>query len=125
MNTNNKAQIIMDELLEIVGVSTGNHPSTTAIRSDAIQTNPVQSKSKDPLPLTVQDIINQLSEMVRKNPESAEYQIAEYSYDDFAVGPAYAVFSVKSIDVIKLPEDNEDQFVDDKLTSDKIAIFST
>lgn len=122
MNTNTKAKIIMDELLEIVGVGTvDNHPSVSPLD----QTTVTQSKSTDPMPLTIQDIINQLSEMVRKNPESAKYQIAEYSYDDFAVGPAYAVFSVKTIDVIELPEDNEDQFVDDKLTSDKIVIFST
>ena len=108
MNTNTKAMIIMDELLDIVN-------------GRAVD----QSKSKDPIPLTVQDIINQLIEMVSENPESAKYQIAEYSYDDFAVGPAYAVFSVKSIDVIELPEDSEDQFVDDKLTSDKVVIFST
>ena len=119
MNTNTKAMIIMDELLEIVGGrAVGNHPSTTVTNKD-------QSKSKDPMPLTIQDVINQLTEMVSENPESAKYQIAEYSYDDFAVGPAYAVFSVKSIDVIELPEDSEDQFVDDKLTSDKIVIFST
>ena len=108
MNTNTKAKIIMDELLDIVN-------------GRAVD----QSKSKESGPLTVQDVINQLTEMAHENPESAKYQIAEYSYDDFAVGPAYAVFSVKSIDVIELPEDNEDQFVDDKLTSDKIVIFST
>lgn len=112
MNTNTKAMIIMDELLDIVN-------------GRAVDQNKDQSKSKDPMPLTIQDVINQLTEMVSENPESAKYQIAEYSYDDFAVGPAYAVFSVKSIDVIELPEDSEDQFVDDKLTSDKIVIFST
>ena len=108
MNTNTKAMIIMDELLDIVN-------------GRAVD----QSKSKDPIPLTVQDIINQLIEMVSENPESAKYQIAEYSYDDFAVGPAYAVFSVKSIDVIGLPEDSEDEFVSNKLTTSKIVIFST
>ena len=122
MNVNTKAKIIMDELLEIVGVSTeANHPSVSPLDQPDLD----QSKSKDPLPLTVQDIINQLSEMVHENPESAKYQIAEYSYDDFAVGPAYAVFSVKSIDVIELPVDSEDEFVSNKLTTSKIVIFST
>lgn len=113
MNTNKKAQIIMDELQHIVG----NHTSTTVTNQD-------QSKSKDPMPLTVQDVIDTLTEMVSENPDIAKYQIAEYSYDDFAVGPSNALFAVKGIDVIKLPEDSEDEFVDDELTSDHIVKFN-
>lgn len=116
MNVNTKAKIIMDELLEIVG----NHPSVSPLD----QTNQDQSKSKESgLPLTVRDVINQLSEMVRENPESAEYQISMYDYDDFVNGPTYAIFSVNGFDVIELPESG-DRYVDDKLTSDKIVVFS-
>lgn len=121
MNVNTKAKIIMDELLEIVGVSTeANHPSVSPLDQPDLD----QSKSKESgLPLTVQDIINQLSEMVHKNPESAEYQISMYDYDDFVNGPTYAIFSVNGYDVIELPESG-DRYVDDKLTSDKIVVFS-
>lgn len=112
MNTNTKAKIIMDELLDIVNGRAVDQPDLD------------QSKSKDPMPLTIQDVINQLTEMVRENPEAAKYQIAEYDYDDFAIGPEYSIFSLKSIDVIDLPENSEDRFVDDELISDKIAMFS-
>ena len=122
MNTSKKSNIIMNELLDIVGGSAvgGINPVDQTVTN----TNQDELKSKESGPLTVQDVINQLTEMVRENPESAEYQIAEYDYDDFAVGPEYSIFSLKSINVIDLPENSEVEFVDDELISDKIAIFS-
>lgn len=117
MNTSKKSNIIMDELTNIVN---GNaNDQTNQDKSND------ESESKEPVPLTVQDVIDKLTDLVDVNPDIAKYQIAEYNYDDFAIGPAYAVFSVKGIDVIELPEDSEDEFVDNKLTSDKIVLFHT
>ena len=122
MNTSKKSNIIMDELTNIVNGNANNHIVNGNANN---QTNQDKSESKEPVPLTVQDVIDKLTDLVDVNPDIAKYQIAEYNYDDFAVGPAYAVFSVKGIDVIELPEDSEDEFVDNKLTSSNIVLFHT
>lgn len=79
--------------------------------------------SKDQNVLTVQDTIDKLTEMVKDNPEAADYQLAESIYDDWAIEASLSLFPLRRFSASKIPESNEDLYVSEELTSDGVLIF--